>query len=87
MKKQTLQGIVVSVALGLLSWIGVRLTQIYETVKSVPIIEQDLKEFHVDQAENNKTYNWMLYNINLKLHDDSIKEQVKKELNGKTLGR
>lgn len=47
----------------------------YNNTKGYPEVQKNLNEFMTDQAENNKTYNGMLYRINLKLHDDSIRNE------------
>jgi hypothetical protein len=47
----------------------------YQDIQSIPQIKQDATEFQTDQAQNNITYNRMLYRINLKMHDDSIRNE------------
>ena len=36
----------------------------YNDIQSIPEIKKSVTEFQTDQAENNKMYNGMLYNLN-----------------------
>ncbi len=50
---------------------------ILQRVWDVPQIKKDLDEFQTDQAENNKTYNSMLYQLNKKEREREIVDSLK----------
>ena len=76
-KEKVIEIIIAIIVIPLLSWCGFYLKGIYQSVKAVPEVQKNLNEFIIDQAENNKEYNAMLYNLNewKRKHDiiDSIK--------------
>ena len=43
-----------------------------QDIDSIPLTKQDLKDFQSDQAENNKTYNGMLYTLNKYMREQQI---------------
>jgi fructose-specific phosphotransferase system IIC component len=76
-KEKVVEIIIAVIVIPLLSWIGIRLTQIYNSVKVVPEVQKNLNEFMTDLAENNKTYNSMLYYLNKKQREREIIDSLK----------
>jgi len=49
----------------------------WQNTRVVPEVQKNLNEFMTDQAENNKTYNAMLYYLNKKEREREIVDSLK----------
>jgi fructose-specific phosphotransferase system IIC component len=77
-KDKVIEIIIAIIVIPLLSIAVDKLVLIAKNVSAVPEVQKNLNDFISDQAENNKTYNGMLYTLNKWMRETRIADSIKR---------